>query len=304
LFSLLENHLFTVVSSLGRLWRHPLNSLMTIGVIAIALALPAGLYSGLKNLRGLGSGWEELGDIALYLEPDTEALVAESLAEELTASAQFESVTLVTPEQGLASFAAVSGFTDTIETLPANPLPYVLVLRPGGDQRTASDLAELARQLVQRPEVELAQLDQEWLERFNGLINIAQRVVVVIGSLLAIAVLLVVGNTIRLDIQSRREEIAVTRLLGATDGFVRRPFLYGGLWLGGLGGLVAVALVAVGTLALAGPVSSLSETYDSQLSISGLTLIEGVQLTFFGASAGWLGSWLAVGRELSAIQPR
>ena len=162
----------------------------------------------------------------------------------------------------------------------------------------------MTRDLAKLPEVELAQLDQEWLERFNKLIDIGQRTIRVIAVLLAVAVLLVVGNTIRLDIQNRRQEIEVTRLLGATNGFVRRPFLYGGLWLGALGGLSAVLLVAAATAALSGPVAALSASYASEFSISGLALQEGVQLVLFGAGAGWLGSWLAVSRELSAIQPR
>jgi cell division transport system permease protein len=296
--------MFTVVSSLGRLWRHPLNSIMTIGVIAIALALPAGLYNGLNNLRGLGSGWEELGDIALFLQPDTDVQTAERLLQELSSRADIESALMITPEQALVDFAAVSGFLDTLQALPANPLPFVLVLRPSGKERDPTQLASLTRDLAKLPEVELAQLDKEWLQRFNNLIDIGQRAIRVIGALLAIAVLLVVGNTIRLDIQNRREEIEVIRLLGATNGFVRRPFLYGGVWLGALGGLIAVLLVAAGTAALSGPVAALTATYDSQFSISGLGLKEGVQLVFFGAGTGWLGSWLAVSRELSAIQPR
>ena len=301
---LLANHLFTVISSLGRLWRHPLNSIMTIGVIAIALALPAGLYNGLNNMRGLGSGWEELGDVALFLKPEANAQIAQRLQQQLSSRADIESVLIITPEQALADFAAVSGFSDTLTALPANPLPFVLVLRPVGDANGSSRLASLTRDLATLPEVELAQLDQEWLERFNQLIDIGQRAIRVIGALLAITVLLVVGNTIRLDIQNRRQEIEVTRLLGATTGFVRRPFLYGGLWLGALGGLVAVLLVAAGTAALSGPVAALTASYNSQFSISGLDLKEGVQLVLFGAGTGWLGSWLAVGRELAAIQPR
>lgn len=300
----IDNHLFTVVSSLGRLWRHPLNSIMTIGVIAIALALPAGLYNGLNNLRGLGSGWEELGDVALFLKPETNQQIAQRLQQELSDRRDIEAVVIITPKQALADFAAVSGFSDTLAALPSNPLPFVLVLRPAGGSRDPGQLADLTRDLAKLPEVELAQLDQEWLERFNQLIDIGQRAIRVIGALLAITVLLVVGNTIRLDIQNRREEIEVTRLLGATNGFVRRPFLYGGIWLGALGGLLAVLLVAAGTAALAGPVAALTASYDSQFSISGLGLQEGVQLILFGAGAGWLGSWLAVGRELAAIQPR
>ena len=138
---LLENHLFTVVSSLGRLWRHPLNSAMTIGVIAIALALPAGLYNGLNNLRGLGSGWEDLGDIALFLQADADAQTSERLQQELVGRADIKSALVITPEQALHDFAAVSGFSDTLKALPTNPLPFVLVLRPAGDTRDSVRLA-------------------------------------------------------------------------------------------------------------------------------------------------------------------
>jgi len=153
------------------------------------------------------------------------------------------------------------------------------------------------------PETELAQLDLEWVQRLAAILDIAQRVILIISCLLALAVLLVIGNTIRLEIQNRRDEIVVTKLIGATNGFVRRPFLYSGIWYGALGALIAWAVVATGFWLLAEPATRLAGLYQSDFMLETHPLLLLPVLLGGGVLLGLLGSWLAVGRHLSEIEP-
>ncbi len=298
-----ENHAYTLVASLGRLWGRPLASLMTVGVIAIALALPAGLHLALKNLRQLGDRWQVLGEISVFLGAGTDADTATRLADEIGARPDVASVRPIAPAEALADFRRHSGFDQALDGLPANPLPWVLVVSPTREALAGSGHSALGPQLEALPEVDFAQFDMEWLNRFDALLHIGRRGALMIGVLLAVAVLLIVGNTVRLELQARRPEVEISKLLGATDGFVRRPFLYLGVWYGVLGGLLAASLIAA-VLALSGPpVATLAGAYQSDFRILGLSLPETAGLIGAGGAIGWLGSWIAVGRQLSEIKP-
>ena len=154
------------------------------------------------------------------------------------------------------------------------------------------------------PGVELAQLDVQWVKRLHAILQIIRRSVTALAALLSLAVLLVVGNTIRLDILNRRAEIEVTKLIGATDGFIRRPFLYGGIWYGLLGGILALALSGAALLLLREPVAQLSSLYASAFRLRMFDWRLAALVLGGGATLGWLGSWLAVGRHLKRIEPR
>jgi cell division transport system permease protein len=297
----LRHHAFSLVSSLRRLGWRPINSLLTIGVIGIALALPAGLFVAVKNLGEISGGWESLGDVALYLVPDATGEVARELGETLSKRENLASVQIVSPDQGRAEMDQVAGFGEALEVLQQNPLPWVLVLRPR--QIEGTDLAAFAQEMEALPEVDAALFDFQWLERFRQLLRIGRWSVVVVGMLLSLAVVLIVGNTVRLDIENRRREIEVIQLLGATNGFIRRPFLYGGFWFGLLGGSLAVIVVAVATAILGAPVAALADAYNSPFRLDPLSATESVQLVIIGATIGWLGSWLAVSRQLAQEQP-
>ena len=300
----LLRHAQVALASLGRLARNPASSLMTAAVIGIALALPAGLLTLLDNLQRLSAGWDGGASLSLFLRHEVDADAARALAGRLQGWPEVAKVTLLTPEQALAEFRALSGFGDALDALPENPLPAVLIVQPDGRYAGPEAAGALLERLRGLPEVELAQLDLQWVRRFQALMEIGRRGVLVIGALLALAVLLVIGNTIRLDIQNRHEEILVTKLVGGTDAFVRRPFLYGGFWYGLAGGLIAVLLVEAAHLLLAGPVSRLAGLYHSSFSLSGLDPGTAVLLLGLGAGLGLAGSWLAVGRHLSVIEPR
>jgi cell division transport system permease protein len=299
----LQRHAQVALDSLGRLYRNPLASLMTAAVIGIALALPSGLYLLLDNLQRLSGSWDNQASLSVFLKDEVPARSAEDLVKRISGWTEVESVQLITPEQALQEFSAHSGFANALEALDENPLPAVLIVLPAGAHSDAAAAATLQQRLRDLPEVQLAQLDLEWVQRLNAMIEIARRGILVISALLALAVLLVIGNTIRLEIQNRRQEIVVTKLIGATNPFVRRPFLYSGLWYGLLGALLAWLLVSAGFWLLSGPVAALAGLYQSEFALRTLPLLSMTILLGGGGILGLLGSWLAVGRHLDEIEP-
>jgi cell division transport system permease protein len=296
-------HAQVALDSLGRLYRNRIASLMTAAVIGIALALPACLYVLLDNLDRLSGTWNGQASLSVFLKDAVTVDHARQLAETVRTWPEIGSVTLITPDEALDEFSRYSGFADALGALEENPLPAVLLATPSAayaDPLSAGALRERFRALE---ETEQAQLDLQWVQRLAAMLDIARRGVLLIGALLALAVLLVVGNTIRLEIQSRREEIVVMKLIGAADGFVRRPFLYGGLWYGVFGALIAWLLVVAGIQVLAGPVQRLAGLYQSGFSLQAQPSVLLLALLVIGGLLGLLGSWLAVGRHLGDIEP-
>ncbi|HSJ49352.1 MAG TPA: permease-like cell division protein FtsX [Gammaproteobacteria bacterium] len=300
----LLRHAQTALSSLGRLYRAPAASLMTAAVIGIALALPAGLYLLVDNLRDLGQRWDGNASLSLFLQQDLPENRARQLAETLRGWPEIGAVQFISPEDALAEFRALSGFGDALDALDDNPLPAVLTVRPAISQVEAEQIGQLQEKLAALPEVDQAQLDLQWVQRFAAMLQIVQRGILLVGGLLALAVLLIVGNTIRLDIFNRREEIEVSKLIGATNAFIRRPFLYSGLWYGLLGAALAWLLVVLAFWQLRGPVRQLAGLYQSEFALATFGFGTTLALLLLGILLGLAGSWLAVGRHLSAIQPR
>lgn len=299
----LRRHAQVSLESLGRMSRNRVASLMTAAVIGIALALPAGLYVLLDNLQRLSSSWDGQAGLSVFLQQDVSAKMADTLADTLADWPEVETVTLVTPAEALAEFSQHAGFADVLDSLEENPLPAVLLVTPADTHATPAAASALQQRLQDLPETELAQLDLQWVQRLTSMLEIARRGVLVISGLLALAVLLVVGNTIRLEIQNRHDEIVVTKLIGATDGFIRRPFLYSGIWYGAFGAIIAWLLVETGFLILAEPVQHLAGLYQSHFSLETLPFTLLFILLVGGVLLGLLGSWLAVGRHLDAIEP-
>jgi cell division transport system permease protein len=299
----LQRHTQVALDSLGRLYRNRLASAMTAAVIAIALAMPSGLYLLLGNLERLSGSWDGQASLSVFLQQDITDDRAQTLAAQVREWPEVDSVQLITPSQALEEFGQQSGFADVLGVLEENPLPFVLIVLPAGDSLDPAAASALRERFSKLPETALAQLDLQWVQRLAAILDIARRVILIIGVLLALAVMLVIGNTIRLEIQNRREEILVTKLIGATNGFVRRPFLYAGIWYGVLGALLAWLVVEAGFWLLAEPVSRLAGLYHSDFSLETLPLqLLGILLAG-GTLLGLLGSWLAVGRHLAAIEP-
>ncbi|MEJ2385997.1 MAG: permease-like cell division protein FtsX [Chromatiaceae bacterium] len=298
------HHLRSLLVSLGQLLRSPLATSMTVAVIGIALALPEGLYVLTRNVKAVSSGWEQTAAVSLFLRPAVTVPQAEKLAGQLRARSDIAHVRLITPDQALKDLRDYSGFAQAVDQLPKNPLPVVLALRPAAGMVSSSGLETLRRQLAGLPEADLVRVDSAWISRFEAIVGLVQRGVLLLAGLLALAVLLVVGNTIRLEIQNRRNEIQVMELVGATSSFIRRPFLYIGAWYGLLGALVAWVLVTVAVALLQGPVSTLAALYRTAFPLSGVGPLELLGMLGSGVLLGLLGSWMSVGRHLATAEPR
>ncbi len=299
----LLRHAQTMIYALGQLSMRPFSTLMTVAVIGIALAMPAGLHVLLKNVQTVLTGWDSAAQVSLFLKKNTKEQTALSLADRLRQRPGIARVDYISAEQAMEEFRKLSGFGDALKALDENPLPPVLVIHPAVTQQNPVQLQTLVEELRKNVDVDLAQLDMQWVKRLYGLMDIGRRGVWVLAGMLALAVLLVVGNTIRLAIQNRRDEIVITKLIGGTDAFIRRPFLYTGFWYGILGGIIGFILVQLALWVLAGPVNNLAGLYNSTFRLGGADLITAGSLLFGGMLLGLSGSWLAVGKHLRAIEP-
>lgn len=297
-------HLQALLGSLGRLVRNPLGTLFTLAVIALALALPLALGLAVTNARLATGDFANAVDLSVYFRADVPLAKAEQLARSARARHGVAEVTLVSAEQGLAQFREQSGFGEALKALEDNPLPHVLNVRPAAEAADPAGLEALRRHFAAWPEVELVQIDSEWVQRFSAMLELLRRVLAILAVALGTGVLAVVGNTVRLEILNRRDEIEVTKLVGGTNAFVRRPFLYTGAIYGLGGALLAWALVALAVALLAAPVGRLSALYGSRFVLAGPELREVGWLLLAGTGLGWLGAWLSAARHLSRIEPR
>jgi len=297
-----EQHQATAVDSLLRLLNEPVGSVLTATVIGIALALPLCVFLLLQNLQQLGAGLQSDSSISLYLDNSLAAPELEALVAELGERDDIEALRLITPEEALAEFEDESGFADVLEGLDDNPLPPVLLVTP--DASTAGEVTALRDFLAEQPGVSEAQIDLEWLQRLNAVVSFSLRLTYLLALLLGLGVLLVIGNTVRMSIENRRAEIVVVKLVGGTDAWVARPFLYTGFWYGIAGGIVALALVGFSLMVLSGPVARLISAYESDFDVIGLGISQGFLVLILAAALGWAGAWLSVLRHLRAIEPR
>jgi cell division transport system permease protein len=295
-----EHHGWSAVASLRRLAARPLGSVLTIAVMGLALALPLAFYLLLGNVQRLGDALGRNQAISVFMKADQGAQQAQLLASDLGARAEVASVAIRTPQQGMDELAKMQGFSGALQALGDNPLPYVLQLQPR-DGASAAALEQLVADVRSRRSVDLVQDSGHWRQRLEALLGVGNRVVLIVASLLALAALLVVGNTVRVDIASRSEEIGVLRLVGASKAFVRRPYLYAGIWYGLFSGLLAAALAVVIELALAQPVALLSAAYDGRLQVGGLPTWLLLAVPLVAALLGWLGARLVSAWQLRQV---
>lgn len=296
-------HLATAGAAFGRLVKQPFASLMIVLVIAVTLALPAALNLIVKNAAAVSGSWDNALDFSVFLKQDLSLAEAESLARIIEQRADVGSVTLIAADDALEEFKEQSGFGDALDQLSDNPLPHTLVVRPG-EQNTAPSMALLREELANLPETELVQVDTEWVQRFHAILDIVRQAILIGSVLLGAAIVVIIGNTIRLDIQNRREEIEVTKLIGASNGFVRRPFLWTGFWYGLLGGLLAIGLVLYGVYLLQEPIGRLAGLYRSDVDVLRFSWREVGTIIGIGVGLGLVGSWFAVARHMRRIEPR
>ena len=298
----LRHHRLSAADSLHRVLDKLTSSLLTWLVIGIALALPVGMSVALDNLTQLSRGWDSPAQISLFLRDGLDSAKAREFEAELAARDDVSATVFIAREQALEEFSELSGFADLLGSLEENPLPHLILVTPAGD---SSETAQaLKNALEATPQVAQAVLDMAWLQRLNSLVSLSRHLVLAVGGLLVLGVVLILGNTIRLAIESRRDEIVIVKLVGGSNAFVRRPFLYTGLWYGVGGGVLAAALVAACLWFLGGPVERLADLYQSDFQLAGLGVMGALNLILLSGLLGLAGAWLAVARHLSEIEPR
>lgn len=300
----LLRHVQALLGALGRLARTPLASIMTVFAIALALAMPLALKLMVDNLKSATGNFADAVDLTVYFKTDVKLEKAQQLARNARLRRGVASVRLVPAEQGLEEFREHSGFGEALQALEGNPLPHVLNVQPAPDYSTPAQMENFKRYFAAWPEVESVQVDNEWVQRFNNILQVMSRLMVLGAFLLGLGVIAIVGNTIRLEILNRRAEIEVTKLVGGSNAFVRRPFLYTGALYGLVGAVLALGLVSLGIALIADPANRLAALYGSGFRLQGAGLIDVAALVLGALGLGLFGAWLSAGRQLAAIEPR
>jgi cell division transport system permease protein len=300
----LRRHSYSFFSSLGVLLKHKVGTLMTVLVLGIAMFLPLGLYMTLTNLDGMNLRQDEWSAITVFFKPGTTQKEVNRVAVELNDRFSPEAVVVISPTEGMADFRDASGFGESLDILEENPLPWVMQVSPqrGSTESVEAQVGELTGYLQSIDSIEVTQFDYKWLQRLGRMMELGQAAVSVLIILFGLAVVVVVANTIRLDVASHAEEIEILALVGAGNAFVRQPFLYTGLWYGLMGGLLAVLLLGLAMLYLKGPLGLLLETYGTVFSLRGLGIGNTLWVLLCGSFLGWLGAWVSVQRYLRRLR--
>jgi len=294
------SHLRNCITSIGTMWREPLGSIITIIVIGIALALPTGLMVLLVNVQKLNTSWDNGVQLTVFLKSSlTEVSLKNKqaiLQQPIITNSQY-----ISPESALTEFEQATGQADLLHYLDKNPLPPTLMIKLK-TKTTTQEIETLMQQIKQWPEVAQLQLDKSWIQRLNALLKLADTLVTITTIILALAVFFITGNTIRLNIEKRKRHIIITRLIGATNAFIRREFLYLGFWYGMLGGIIAWLIVAISIAILNGPVNELASLYQSNFVLAGLDSKNSGMLLVLGVTLGISGAWISVGTYLDKLE--
>jgi cell division transport system permease protein len=300
----LRRHSYSFFSSLGVLFKHRVGTLMTVLVLGIAMFLPLGLYITLTNLEGMNLRQDEWSAVTVFFKSGTTQTEVKRVADELEKRLQPEAVVIISPEEGMAEFREASGFGESLDMLEENPLPWVMQVspQPGSTVQVEERVGALTAFLGSVNSVEVTQFDYKWLQRLGRMMELGQAAVFVLIFLFGLAVVVVVANTIRLDVASHTEEIEILALVGAGNAFVRQPFLYTGLWYGLMGSLLAVVLLGLTLLYLGRPLGLLLETYGTVFSLRGLGGSNTLWVLLGGGFLGWLGAWISVQRYLRRLR--
>ena len=300
----LTRHLQTAIGSLGRLMQQPGSTSLTVLVMGIALALPSSLNVLVNNAQLVSGNWDRALDITVYFKKSVDVATAQHVADSLKQRHDIKSVQFIKADDALKDFKEHSGLGASLQALTSNPLPHVAVITPADSSDMSSAIEALSAELKTLPDIDVVQVDTAWVQRYLAILGVLHRVVGLVAVLLGLGVIVIIGNTIRLDIQNRRDEIEVTKLVGGSDAFVRRPFLYSGFWYGLGGGIAAWLIVTVVVAMLTEPVQRISGLYGSGFSLTGLALQQGLSLLVAGIALGWVGSLVATNRHLKDVEPK
>ncbi len=296
-------HAHALFSSLGRLIDSPFTSIMTITVLAIAISLASGFYILVVNLQQLTGNLETSNQISLFLRDDVSDAGANKFADSIRQNASVQDVKLITKAQALAEFKTFSGFGAAINALKKNPLPIVLEVIPKNALEDKEGLEALLNSFQQSPEVDIAQMDLQWVERLQSIMALARLFATLLNVMLGGAVLFIIGNTIRLELHNRRNEVVIAKLVGATNSFIQRPFLYTGFWIGFISGVSAWFIVTALMLILRQPVEKLSGLYEGGFHLLFLNFTETLALIGISSGLGVVGSWAVLIYQLQHTKP-
>ena len=296
-------HAHALFSSLGRLVASPFTSIMTIAVLAIAISLASGFYMLVINLQQLTGNLETSNEISLFLRDDVSDAHANKLADSIRQNPSVQDVKLITREQALTEFQTYSGFGPAINELEKNPLPIVLQVLPKNSLEDKQGLEQLQKSFQQSPEVDFTQMDLAWVERLQSIMDVARLFATLLNLMLGAAVLFIIGNTIRLELHNRRDEVIIEKLVGATNAFIQRPFLYTGFWIGFISGVSAWFIVTVLMLILRQPVEKLSDLYGGSFHLLFLSFSQTLALIIISSVLGVLGSWAVLIYQLQHTKP-
>ena len=297
----LRRHLTCCQAEFVRLVRQPLGSLITVAAIGLALALPAGLSAALGNVEGLAAAWGEARSFSMYLKPEVGIAGAEQLAEDLERDPVVGKVRRISPREALAIMEGRDEFAGAAETLDDNPLPWTLVVTPA-PAAADQDFMALQETVSTLDQVDQVRVDTQWLHRMSAMLTLAGQALLLVMVMVLVALVVIIGNTVRLEIQKQRDAIEVLSLLGASLGYMRRPYLYQGFWYGLGGGLVAVVLVRLGMWTLGDSFAELMALYESGRALQGPRWEQELLTLGVGAVTGWLGAWRAVAGELRTLE--
>jgi cell division transport system permease protein len=300
----LRRHSYSFFSSLGVLFHHRVGTMMTVMVLGIAMFLPLGLYTTLSNLEGMNLRQDEWSAVTVFFKTGTTQDEVRQVADTLEERLHPEAIVVISPEEGMLDFREASGFGESLDMLEENPLPWVMQVspQPGSTDQLEQRVDELTGFLQSLDTVEVTQFDYKWLQRLGRMMEMGEATVTVLILLFGLAVVVVVANTIRLDVASHAEEIEILALVGAGNAFVRQPFLYTGLWYGLMGSLLAVILLALTMVYLGRPLGLLLETYGTVFSIRGLGGYNTVWILLGGGFLGWLGALISVQQYLKRLK--
>ena len=300
--NLWSQHFAVFRSALRRLVKSPFASLFNFLVIGIALSLPVSGYVLLKNVQMMSVQFAGEPQISVFLEMNTSKDEIARLSKRLKEHDAIESIEFVPRDLALKQLQQSTGLADVAVGLTQNPLPDAFIIHPV--EMETSKLELLREDLKKWSKFEYVQLDSAWAKKLEAILKFARLAMLIIATLLSFALIAITFNTIRLQILTQREEIEVSKLIGATNGFIRRPFLYFGLMQGLLGGVAAWLIIAGSLLALNQNLIGLSQLYATNLVLHHLTLIDSLTLLGFSAYLGWLGAWLSASQHMWKIEPR
>ncbi|MAD91656.1 MAG: cell division protein [Gammaproteobacteria bacterium] len=299
----LIKHISASLGALGRMSRQPFASFMIILVIGVTLALPATISIVIKNTQSMSDNWDDTINFSVYLKKNISIKNAEEVAKLISQRADIENVKIITADEALLEFKNQSGFGDALDQLDVNPLPHTIVIDPS-PKSTSTSLFFLHEEIRNLPEIDIVQADTDWIKRFHAILNIVRKSIDIGTILLGIAIVVIIGNTIRLDIENRREEIEIAKLIGADNAFIYRPFLWIGFWYGLFGGIFSSLLLQYGIYLLKDPISRLANLYQGEIFLTSYSMAENVIIVGLAISLGIFTSWATTARYMRQIEPR